>query len=216
MSFSLTSVQHLLSACSTNRHFQACTFLAAFISYHALFSWSTHNSGTVILHGLLVALLFGVGGLCMYVCMYVCMYRWMDVNAGCKWWVGSNPLRDLFLFRSGYRSGSQLSKIILNNMYTLRNVSYTYYFILGLGWFYIILLSWLPDQYPLPSFFHTKMPLSGRLRAGILVEGRLNRAASRENRTSELSVSAWIYLNSREPILRLYRHISISISISII
>ena len=35
--------------------------------------------------------------------------------------------------RSGYRSGSQLSKIILNNTYTLRYVSYTYYFILGLG-----------------------------------------------------------------------------------
>ena len=35
--------------------------------------------------------------------------------------------------RSGYRPGSQLSKIILNNTYTLRYVSYTYYFILGLG-----------------------------------------------------------------------------------
>ena len=35
--------------------------------------------------------------------------------------------------RSGYRSGSQLSKIVLNNTYTLRYVSYTYYFILGLG-----------------------------------------------------------------------------------
>ena len=30
-------------------------------------------------------------------------------------------------------SGSQLSKIILNNTYTLRYVFYTYYFILGLG-----------------------------------------------------------------------------------
>ena len=37
------------------------------------------------------------------------------------------------LYLSGYRSGSQLSKIILNNTYTLRYVSYTYYFILGLG-----------------------------------------------------------------------------------
>ena len=38
-----------------------------------------------------------------------------------------------FVLRSGYRSGSQLSKIVLNNTYTLRYVSYTYYFILGLG-----------------------------------------------------------------------------------
>ena len=35
--------------------------------------------------------------------------------------------------RSGYRSGSQLSKIILNNTYKLCYVSYTHYFIFGLG-----------------------------------------------------------------------------------
>ena len=38
-----------------------------------------------------------------------------------------------FIIQSGYRSGSQLSKIILNNTYTLCYVPYTYYFILGLG-----------------------------------------------------------------------------------
>ena len=62
--------------------------------------------------------------------------------------------------RSGYRSGSQLSKIILNNTYTLHYVSYSYilFYIrlgLGLGLIYIILLSWLPDQHPLPNFVHT-------------------------------------------------------------
>ena len=43
----------------------------------------------------------------------------------------ANMANTINMKQSGYRSGSQLSKL-LNNTYTLHYVSYTYYFILGL------------------------------------------------------------------------------------
>ena len=51
-----------------------------------------------------------------------------------------------YTIRSGYRSGSQLSKKILNNRLCILYIL----FYVRVRLIYIILLSWLPDQYPLP------------------------------------------------------------------